>query len=56
MKKYTIVEDGYINKLCEKVEALLNNGWQLVGGVSTRSGGVQSARTYTQALVKEEQQ
>lgn len=48
MKDYEIVEDTDVDVFKNKVKELLNNGWDLAGGVA-----VDRSYFYYQALVKE---
>ena len=50
MKIYKIVFDRDTYELQNKVEELLNNGWELVGGLV-----VDGSYNYYQALIKEQQ-
>ena len=47
-KEYRIVEDNNVEQFENDVKELLNNGWELVGGVA-----VDRSYIYYQALVKE---
>lgn len=51
MKIYKVVTDRELYELQNKVEELLNNGWELVGGVA-----VDRSYNYYQALIKEQEQ
>ena len=50
MKIYKVVMDRDLYELKNKVTELLNNGWELVGGLA-----VDRSYNYYQALIKEQQ-
>ena len=52
MKEYKIVEESNITRLQDKVTQLINNGYDLVAGVSVSI--TDDDITYVQALIKSE--
>lgn len=52
-KAYTVMQDSSVSEFCSKVQHLLSEGWQLVGGVSVTGDSETEHRMYHQALTKE---
>jgi hypothetical protein len=52
MIRYWILSSSTAYKLAEEVEKWLEEGWQLVGGVSSHSEGVITT-VYCQAIMKQ---
>ena len=51
--EYKVIKENSQKRLQKKVEKHLSKGWRLEGGISVSGGFLLSARTYTQALVRD---